>query len=190
MRMSKADSDKSKGRIVESAAKLFRERGFEKVSVAEIMRDAGMTHGGFYRHFSSKEELMEEACCLAFEQSRLAMKDMGLEKALKNYLSMSHVQNCSDGCVVAALGSDISRQGAGLQAKFTQGIERQIAAFTNLLDGDSNTSCAQRKQAIILYASMLGALQLARAVDDANLAEEIVSTVSGNLEDTSQFQNT
>ncbi len=181
MRVSKTEADRSKERIVESASKLFRERGFEKVSVSEIMKDAGMTHGGFYRHFSSKDELMGAACDFAFNKSQTSLKEMGLECVLDQYLSESHMNNPSSGCIIAALAGEISRQEMPLQDSFSVGVKKQIDVLSSLMEQSRTLDGENRQRAIVMFSSMIGALLMARSVNDTDLAKEILATVLKEL---------
>ncbi|EOW6614305.1 TetR/AcrR family transcriptional regulator [Vibrio fluvialis] len=184
MRVSKTEADRSKERIVESASKLFRERGFEKVSVSEIMKDAGMTHGGFYRHFSSKDELMEEACNYAFDKTQASFSEMGLECALNQYLSESHMNNPATGCVIAALAGEVSRQHVSLQDCFSAGMKKQIDVLSDLLDQDRGGDCESRQKAILMFSTMIGALLMARSSKDIELSREILTTAINSLQKT------
>src|SRR5215475_1051851 len=157
-------------RIVKEASRLFRERGFENVSVADVMKAAGLTHGAFYAHFRSKEEL--QAAAVAYGQKvSLARVQRGNAKKNKEsyvdrYLSPRHRDNPGDGCTMAALGQEVARSTPELKAAFEQGFEGILAAET----GD-------RREAIFQTAALLGGVVLARAVQDPRRSGEILRTV-------------
>ena len=160
-------------RIVKEAARLFREQGFENVSVGEVMKAAGLTHGAFYAHFSSKEEL--QAAAVAYGQ-KVSLGFVQRSKKETNgpyadrYLSPRHRDNPGDGCTMAALAPEVARSTPELKAAFEQGLEDILTAK----GGD-------RKEAIFQTAAMLGGVVLARAVRDPRLSDEILSAVRQKL---------
>jgi TetR/AcrR family transcriptional repressor of nem operon len=174
MRVSREKAAENRERIVETAARLFRENGFNGVGVDAIMKEAGLTHGGFYGHFASKDELAAEAVVRALErnaekESRFA--DLGA--FVVDYLSERHRADRANGCAVAALGADMARQRAGVRRGLTAHLRRQLDRFADLVkDG---TAARRRKRAITTVAGLYGALTLARAVDDPALAREILA---------------
>ena len=161
-------------RIVKEASRLFRERGFENVSVGEIMKAAGLTHGAFYAHFGSKQEL--EAAAVAYGQ-KVSLERVQRSKTKKNkrsyadrYLSPRHRDSPGDGCTMAALGQEVARSTPELKAAFERGLEEILSAE----GGD-------RKEAIFRTASLLGGVVLARAVQDPRLSAEILRSVRQRL---------
>src|SRR5246127_4601495 len=145
-------------RIVKEASRLFRERGFENVSVAEVMKAAGLTHGAFYAHFASKEEL--QAAAVAYGQGVSRDRLQGKTKWGKGpfadqYLSREHRDNPGDGCTMAALAQEVARSTPELKAAFEQGLENILSA-----------KGADRKEAIFWTAAIMGGVVLARAVQD------------------------
>src|SRR5215475_8388638 len=161
-------------RIVKEASRLFRERGFENVSVSEVMKAAGLTHGAFYAHFGSKEEL--EAAAVAYGQ-KISFERVQRNKTKKNkesyadrYLSPRHRDNPGDGCTMAALGQEVGRSTPELRASFEQGLEEILAAEVR-----------DRKEAIFQTAALLGGVVLARAVQGPRLSDEILRTVRQKL---------
>jgi len=159
---------------VKAAARLYRERGGEGVSVDEIMGAAGLTRGGFYAHFADKNDLLAEALLEAFEQSRanLVGKDpklrgrKWLERAVHVYFSKKHVDGPGEGCAVPALAGEVARGDAKLRAAFTRGLGEVLDGMTEQL-GD-------RERATATLATMIGAIALARATDDDRLREAIL----------------
>lgn len=174
MRVSRAEMAAHHRQIVEAAADLFRERGLDAVSVDTLMQRAGLTHGGFYRHFASKNALAAEAIQCALEQgaSRQAgFTDLG--ELVASYLSERHRADRTHGCCIAALGSDIARHGRPLRALLTGQVRIQIDRIAALLR--DLTAARRRRRAIAVLSGMVGALILGRAVDDPALAKEILA---------------
>jgi TetR/AcrR family transcriptional repressor of nem operon len=183
MRVSREEAQRNRERIVEAAARRFRERGFEGIGVADLMREVGLTHGGFYGHFASKEELMAEAVAAALERSRerWAKRAAGAEDPLASladmYLTPRHRDDPGSGCVMAALATDASRQGPAVRRVLADGLRGSFDFIARLLKGAS--PAARRRKAIAAYASWVGALVLARAAaDDAALSGEILDAVA------------
>jgi TetR/AcrR family transcriptional repressor of nem operon len=186
MKVSRAEAAQNRERIIEVAARLFRERGFDGIGVAELMNFAGLTHGGFYGHFASKEDLMAQACARALEGSLDALHQVAergggnaLSAVASAYLSPAHRDRPGEGCVLAALGAEAARHGSPVRGAFTQGVRSQIDMLTRLLPGRSKR--AKRERALAIFASMVGALVLARAVDDAELSEEVLQSVLASI---------
>ncbi|HEY9713740.1 MAG TPA: TetR/AcrR family transcriptional regulator [Chroococcales cyanobacterium] len=179
MRRTKEETAETKERILKSAAAEFRQRGFENVSVNDVMSAAGLTHGGFYRHFESKDQLISEACDMA-----LVLLNEGLEKHLRKnpgqsklkallerYLSVSHRDNPAAGCTIAALGSELAR--ADLQARkaATHGYRGLVNLIAGTLPGPQKEA---KKQASAIASALVGAVTLSRIVDDRRVADEIL----------------
>ena len=179
MRVSQAEKERSRTRIVESAARLLRERGVDGASVADVMSDAGLTHGGFYRHFDPKDAMVRAALDSAFDQMvhRLDAADTpsssdpspgGLSAFEQLYLSDAHVAAPGQGCPVAALAGDVGRTGRDVRETFAQGVRRIVSGMANRLSG----SRAQRRaRAWRRLAMMAGAVAIARASDPDTATE-------------------
>jgi TetR/AcrR family transcriptional repressor of nem operon len=183
MRYPAAETAEKHARILDAAAALFRKSGFSNVSVGEIMRATGLTHGPFYNHFASKEALMaqsiEHASAKALSDIDAATAiDGGMEKYLQGYLSIDHRDSPENGCLMAALGTEIGRE-AGARSAFTAHLVATIERFRKHLPWGSKK--ATRAEAIRTLASMVGALVLARAVDDDALSREILRDVRDGL---------
>jgi TetR/AcrR family transcriptional repressor of nem operon len=162
-------------RILKEASRLFRERGFENVTVGEVMQAAGLTHGAFYAHFGSKQELEEAAVAygLAFSASRIRNRGAtkkGRKAYADRYLSLWHRDSPGDGCTMAALAQEVARSTPELKAAFEKGFGEILSAQ----GGD-------RKEAIFQTAALLGGVVLARAVQGEQLSEEILKSVRQNL---------
>src|SRR6185295_3074967 len=186
MRVSRAEAAQNRERIIEVAAKLFRERGFDGIGLSDLMKTAGLTHGGFYGHFASKKDLIAQACARAQEGS-LATLHQVAERGGKNrlsavasaYLSAAHRDRPGEGCVLAALGAEAARHGSPVRRAFTRGVRSALDMLTPLVPGKSER--AKRERALATYASMIGALVLARAVDDHELSEEVLQSVLASI---------
>jgi TetR/AcrR family transcriptional repressor of nem operon len=191
MKVSKAQAAENREGIVDAAARLYREKGLDGVGVAEITRDAGLTHGGLYRHFESKDALAREACLRAFEWTITPLD--GLESSetdgapatrlralVHGYLSAAHRDHPGEGCPAAALAADAARAGPEMSEVFALGVERNIQRFMSVLQADD---AARRTQTIVTLSSMVGALVLARATAAGNpaLSEEILATLREQL---------
>ena len=186
MRVSRAEAAQNRERIIEVAAKLFRERGFDGIGVAELMKSAGLTHGGFYGHFASKEDLMAQACARALEGSldtleKAAERGGGnaLHAFASTYLSPAHRDRPGKGCALAALGAEAARHGSPLRGVFTQSVRSVVDVLTRLVPGKSKRG--KRERALATIASMVGALVVARAVDDAELSGEVLHSVLASI---------
>src|SRR5437762_113349 len=144
MRVSREQAAQSRERIVETAAQLFRERGFEGIGVADLMKEAGLTHGGFYGHFSSKEDLVAEASARALMRSLALFSTVAeqggadpLSAIATAYLTSRHRDNPGEGCLLAALGSDVSRQGRTVRRAVTDHLRSAVDLLATLVRGKS-----------------------------------------------------
>lgn len=172
MRVSREKAAENRQRIVEIAARLFRESGFDGVGVDAIMSGAGLTHGGFYGHFGSKDALAFEAVVRALEQgAEVQSRRTNLNDLVSGYLSERHLHDPSNGCVLAALGGDLARQGTDVRGAVAAYLRTQLDRIAQFFEG---TKAGRRKEAIATLAGMVGALTLARAVDDSALSKEIL----------------
>jgi TetR/AcrR family transcriptional repressor of nem operon len=186
MKVSREQAAENRERILDAAAQLFRERGFEGIGVADLMKAAGLTHGGFYGHFSSKEDLMAQACERASVRSRTLWSrladrapDDPLSEIARVYLTSRHRDNPGSGCLMAALASDASRQGPAVRRTITESLRSTFDFLASLIPGKAKA--AKRQKAIATYAGMVGAMILARAVDDRALSREILDAVSASV---------
>jgi TetR/AcrR family transcriptional repressor of nem operon len=167
-------------RIVEAAARAFRERGVEPVAIADVMRAAGLTHGGFYAHFSSKDALVAEATTRGLADSRreflvaaaAANPQSPLREIIRRYISRSHRDHQAEGCALPALAAEIAREPAGVRSAFTAALEEFIAQLMDYVPGD--TADARRDAALVLASGMAGAVALARAVEDPALSDRLL----------------
>ncbi|MEJ0034987.1 MAG: helix-turn-helix domain-containing protein [Gammaproteobacteria bacterium] len=180
MKVSREQVRRNRERILEAAARLFRERGFDGVTVVEVMKAAGLTHGGFYGHFDSKDALVKEAMAQAMPATphKRAAQQSAVDFA-DAYLSPRHRDNRGGGCPVAGLGSEAARASAEVRSGLTNGIRKEIERFSAASPG--TTAAARRRAGIAAYAAMVGALTIARIVDDEKLSAEILAATRKSL---------
>jgi TetR/AcrR family transcriptional regulator, transcriptional repressor for nem operon len=179
MKVSREQAVRTRERILETAARRFRERGYEGIGVADLMKEAGLTHGGFYGHFSSKEELIAEASTRALTGSLALLGEIAerasrdrLAAVAKAYLTSSHRDDPGSGCLLAALGPDVSRQGPAVRRRVSEYVRSAVDLLITLVPGKSKAT--RRTKAITTYATLVGAMVMARAVDDPALSQEIL----------------
>ena len=174
MKVTRAQAEANRDRILDSAAQLFRERGVDGVGLNELMQAAGLTRGGFYGHFESKEDLVAQASRRAMQSNRdnrRKLADKGLESWVKVYLSDAHCERVGEGCALTALAADAARGGPALQEVFGEGVENFVAALQPLMPGAADAE--RREQALARMATLVGALLLGRAVGDAGPSREL-----------------
>lgn len=176
MRKSKDAKAESRERILAEASRLFRERGLARVGVAEVMDAAGMTHGGFYRHFQSKEALIAEAVSATLkERADSLAPSEGCDAAetvaayVSDYLSVGHVTHPGMGCAIAMTGSEAAHAVPEAAPSFVHGVEALIGRL------QAGLGSPDRGEPIRLLATLVGAVVIARAVGDADLREEVLS---------------
>jgi TetR/AcrR family transcriptional repressor of nem operon len=185
MRYPAAETAEKHARILEQAARLFRERGFTGVSVGEIMKETGLTHGPFYNHFASKEALMAESFLHAAGKSTTVMDAATPDAAgkaayLAAYLDAAHRDAPGSGCPIAALTADVARE-PGVRGPFTAHVRDMLGRFATRFPWSSRRTA--RREAIGALSAMVGAVALARAVDDPELSEEILRETLASLAD-------
>lgn len=176
MRYEKGHKDETRQHIIDVAAKRFREDGIAAAGVAGLMADAGLTNGAFYTHFDSKEHLVREAILSAFERKdglrALAERGASLEVWIRKYLSARHRNNPGVGCLTAALVAEVARHPGTTRDAFTGKLTGVIELIADLLP--AGAADERRRIATALFGLMVGTLQLARAVSDDSLADEIL----------------
>jgi TetR/AcrR family transcriptional repressor of nem operon len=186
---SQAEKAESHERILRIASRQMREDGLGALSVADLMKAAGLTHGGFYGHFCSRDALIEEAFARALgagakdavapgEAAPDAGSAASLRTWVRSYLSRDHRDRPATGCAMAALAGDIGRSDKNLRALFTRYLKRFQDSMTRLVSGDGP---AARRQALAAVSTMMGALILARAVDDETLSDEILMAAKQSI---------
>jgi TetR/AcrR family transcriptional regulator, transcriptional repressor for nem operon len=185
MKKSKAETAKTRQRIVEVASEAIRNKGIEATGVAEIMAAAGLTHGGFYRHFASKEELVTEAIALSrkdYLAGTLTAADEGpaaLLKHFQDYVTPGHRDDMGSGCPLASNGSELVRSDARTRHNATEALRLwfgKAAPYMRSPDGKGKT-----EMAISIVTNMVGALTMARMVDDPELSDQILEATRKRL---------
>ena len=181
MRYDKGHKDATRAHIIDVASVQFREGGLAAVGIAGIMTGAGLTNGAFYNHFESKEDLVEAVLANALGGRKIGLRanlEMGksLEVIVRDYLSARHRDDASGGCPTAALVAEIARHPKTTRDAFTG----KIVELINLIAARAGSGSARerRKRAIAIYGLMVGALQLARAVNDRKLSDEILESAA------------
>ncbi|NDZ17706.1 TetR family transcriptional regulator [Variovorax sp. WS11] len=176
MKVTKAQAQKNRTRIVETASTLFRERGYDGVGLAELMSTAGFTHGGFYNHFRSKADLMTQSAALGFSRIAVGAGEIDLVEFVSRYVSKEHRDARGSGCTAAALCGDAARQSDDVKASFEAGIEGLLTALADACGKtEDGKPGAVRAKAINILAHSLGAVVLSRACPDgSSLADEIL----------------
>ncbi|TCQ99095.1 TetR/AcrR family transcriptional regulator [Neorhizobium sp. JUb45] len=175
MKVSREQMAENRLRILDSASRLFREQGFEAVTIADVMKDAGLTHGGFYGHFRSKDDLIARALERTLGTSTGTNFDLGVY--IDSYLSRQHRDNPGRGCPTAGLAAETRHQAADVRAAMTEGISAQIERMSRELEGLSDGG--SRQAAIGCWTSMIGAVILSRAIDDPELSNEVLEQTRG-----------
>ncbi|WP_244179562.1 TetR/AcrR family transcriptional regulator [Paraburkholderia aspalathi] len=168
-------------RIVNVAARRFREVGLEGISVADVMTEAGLTVGGFYKHFESRDDLVVEALAAALADTdtwQIAHRS-NLRKAILSYLSEAHRDALSESCALAALVNDVSRSSEAARDTYTIRLRRAFEFFEKLLPTDLAES--RRPKAMLLFSACVGALGLSRSVSDPKFSKQILANVADEL---------
>ncbi|MFK4525847.1 TetR/AcrR family transcriptional repressor of nem operon [Bradyrhizobium japonicum] len=176
-RYDKGHRDTTRRHILDVASSQFRESGIAAVGLAGIMAEAGLTNGAFYTHFASKEDLVRAVLLDALERREQRHRDnlengVALETVIRDYLSPKHRDRAATGCPTAALVSEIARHPKATREAFTGKMSDILALMAAQMP--EGTPAERRRRAIAAYATMVGALQLSRAVSDRQLSEEIL----------------
>ena len=191
---SKAEKVKTHKRIVSIASKRFREEGLAGVGIAELMKEAGLTVGGFYKHFDSRDDLVAEAVSSAFgnwkrqvDAAASGGPPFSYARLIDEYLNEAHRNNPGTGCVFSALAGEIARSDKHTRALASEQIRNNIQLITDMLPGKDKS--AARSKALVTYSALVGAMALARAVSDEALSREILKTVAELLKSSaSEYQ--
>ena len=182
MGYSKAQKAKTHERIVKLASKRFREVGLAGIGIAELMKEAGLTVGGFYKHFDSRDDLVAQAVSSAFggwkrrvEAAKSGGAPVSYEKLIDEYLNEAHRDNPGTGCAFSALAPEIARSDKRTRSLTSEQVRNDIQLIATLLPGrDKRTA---RSRAILIFSALVGAMSLARAVSNEALSREILETV-------------
>ncbi len=188
MRYSETHKSETHDRLLKSAGRMLRAKGPDGFAVAELMKEAGLTHGGFYAHFKSKDALMAEALAAVFARAkdryRRAVEGLPPRHALATYIdvyvSPSHRDNAGNGCPITALSSDMPRQSKKLRAVFDAGVKSLVDSLAGRIaaagiEGDSETLSAS------VLSAMAGAVAVSRAVSDKNLSDEMLEAARASI---------
>lgn len=177
MKVTKAQAEANRAHVVETASQLFRERGFDGVGVADLMAAAGFTHGGFYKQFGSKADLMAEAMACGIAQTGALAEGVDVSEFIQQYLSREHRDGRATGCAMAALGGDAARQPDSVRVAFEDGVENLLTLLSQNGSAPDSADAGQTRARILdVLAHAVGALILSRACpDDSPLADEILA---------------
>lgn len=183
MGYSKAQKTKTHERIVKLASKRFREEGLARIGIAELMKEAGLTVGGFYKHFNSRDHLVAEAVNSAFggwkrrvEAAKPGGPPVSYEKLIDDYLNEAHRDNPGTGCAFSALAPEIARSDKRTRALTSEQVRNDIQLIAALRPPKYKRTA--RSRAILTFSALVGAMSLARAVSDEALSREILNTVA------------
>jgi TetR/AcrR family transcriptional regulator, transcriptional repressor for nem operon len=179
---SQSEKKNNHERIVRIAAKRLREKGLEAVAIADVMKEVGLTVGGFYKHFNSRDDLVVEALQAASgswrrpgQQTASGGPSAKLAGLVDDYLSEKHRDRPGSGCLIAALAGDVARSNKRVRALATERIRSALELIAGLLPGKNKESA--RKQAALIFSALVGALALSRAVSDESFSDEILQSV-------------
>ncbi|MFZ6874396.1 TetR/AcrR family transcriptional regulator [Undibacterium sp. Di27W] len=186
MRTTREQAAQTRERIVKTAARLYREHGINGIGVADLMKEAGLTHGGFYKHFASKEALIAEACDNSLSSTRtellrnteLASDEEAIASLVHTYLSRAHSEHPGQGCAIAALGAEAARGEAASKEVMVQGVDKLLALITRQLQRSKVKDDATTAHGVL--STLIGGLLLSRMMNSPEKSEEI-------LRDTSDF---
>ena len=184
MRVSRDQARQNRRRVVATSSALFREKGVDGGGISDLMSEAGLTHGGFYKQFGSKAELVEEACALALDDT-MAFWDGYLEGAaeprarfIRAYLSQQQRDRVGEGCLLPALAGEARRESPAIRSIFT----RAIRSYADRLDQPAEARTSQtRAEALSTLSEMVGAILLARVTDDPQLSNEILDAARRHI---------
>jgi TetR/AcrR family transcriptional regulator, transcriptional repressor for nem operon len=186
MRVSRAQAEANRETVIDVASRLFRERGFDGIGLKDLMKGAGLTQGGFYKQFESKDDLAAQASRRALESAisrwsaaAAANPKDPLGAVMAFYLSMDHREERMEGCPIVALGSDAARQGAGVKASFEAGIREYLellGRWVGEADGEEPSG-----KAMAILSTMVGAVLLSRAVNDEHLSKRFLQAAAESV---------
>lgn len=189
MKVTRAQAQANRQAVVEAAGRLFREHGVKGVGLAELMGAAGLTHGGFYKQFGSKDELVAEACGAALDAGPLkwtriaeaagARREAPLAALVRHYLSPAHRDRIGKGCALAGLGPDAVRHDASLRPRF----EEAVRAHAEVIEHALPPCGASADDALATLSTMVGALLLARMVEDEAFSRRILDAAAARVLD-------
>jgi TetR/AcrR family transcriptional regulator, transcriptional repressor for nem operon len=193
MRVSRIQAAENRQTVINVASRLFRERGFDGIGLKDLMEGAGLTQGGFYKQFASKEDLAVEASRRALESASGRWSDAAAQNpddplgaVIAFYLSGDHREEKMDGCPIVALGSDAARQGPDVKAAFEAGIKAHLEVLGRFIaesGGKASSSKASSGKAMAILSTMVGAVTLSRVVNDPDLAQALLDAAVEQVRD-------
>jgi TetR/AcrR family transcriptional repressor of nem operon len=185
---SQAAKAASHDRILDIAAARIRRDGIDSLAVAELMKEAGLTHGGFYRHFDSREHLVAEAAQRALTQGSapaIAAAQLGGQRGytavVDGYLSARHRDHPESGCAVPCVAADVARAGGSARSAYTRQVQEYLSVLADLIDNPDRQ--AGEREAVLSLSVLVGAISMARAVDDPDLSKQILTDASTGLKE-------
>ena len=188
MRVSRIQAAENRQTVINVASRLFRERGFDGIGLKDLMEGAGLTQGGFYKQFASKEDLAVEASKRALESASSRWSDAAAQNpddpigaVLAFYLSSDHREEKMDGCPIVALGADAARQGPDVKAAFEAGIKAYLEVLTRFIAAPGSEASSRKAMAIL--STMVGAVTLSRVVNDPDLAQALLEAAVEQVRD-------
>jgi len=188
MRVSRAQAEENRENVVDVASRLFRKHGFDGIGLKDLMKGAGLTQGAFYKQFDSKENLVAEASARALETATARWSKAiaanprdPLGAVIAFYLSKGHRKEQMEGCPLVALGSDAARQGADVKASFEAGIREHLTVLSLIVSEIGSDE--RRQKAMAILSTMVGALTLARVVNDPRLAQSFLDAAAESVRD-------
>jgi len=191
MRVSRIQAEENRQAVIDAASRLFREHGFDGIGLKDLMEGAGLTQGAFYKQFASKEDLVAQASKRALESASsrwsaalAANPKDPLGAVIAFYLSPEHREERMDGCPVVALGADAARQGNDVKASFEVGIRAYLNALGDLLAEPNRRKSKSPRKAMAVLSTMVGAMTLARAVNDPDLAQAFLDAAAQQVRET------
>ena len=186
MRVSRDQAERNRQTVINVASQLFCEHGFDGIGLKDLMEAAGLTQGAFYKQFASKDDLAAQASKRALESisGQWSAAAEGNPKdplgaVVARYLSMGHREERGDGCPLVALGADAARQGADVKASFEAGIRKYVETLEGLVGGANGEDSTDR--AMATFSTMVGAMMLSRAVNDADLGRAILDAAAKSV---------
>ncbi|CAM2156854.1 TetR/AcrR family transcriptional regulator, transcriptional repressor for nem operon [Pararobbsia alpina] len=187
MRKSKLETAETRRRIVEVAARRFRSQGIHATGLSDLMSEAGLTHGGFYRHFESKDQLVAEACGVGFESVIEAFEDAASKAAegeafksiVGSYVSTSHRDSTTGGCPIAGMGSELAHGDEATRAAAAKGFNDMVDVLAKRIR--RRNADASHSDAVFAMAAMIGAVTLSRIIADPEASASVLQTVKQHL---------
>jgi TetR/AcrR family transcriptional repressor of nem operon len=182
MRVSRAQAEENRETVINVASRLFREYGFDGIGLKDLMKGAGLTQGGFYKQFASKDDLAVQASRRAMESATRRWSTVAatspdpLEAVIGLYLSAGHVEEKADGCPLVALGSDAARQSEEVRRPFEDGIRSHLQVLDELMEDSKSTGPTSKAMAML--SLMVGAVMLSRILKDENLSQDFIDVAA------------